>query len=296
MRISDRMLTDNVRSNLQLNVQNLSTLQQELATNKRINLPSDDPAGTAQAMRYSTDLASSEQYLRTAQGAQGKLNTADAALGSLNEIVQRARELAVKAGGGTLSGTDEQSIAAEINQLANQAIQIGNSNVGGQYLFGGSQTTTPPFTAVGGSSPSSVTYSGDSAPIVLGLGGGASVRVDVAGNGVFSPVIATLISLRDGLTGPSPQSAASAAIGQLDSGLDTLLATRGTVGARVNGITTLIGTLGDTNINLTSLQSNLVDADITDVIVRLNAAQNVYQAALGAAAKVIVPSLAEFLH
>jgi flagellar hook-associated protein 3 FlgL len=296
MRISDRMLTDTVRTDLQNGVQNLSVLQHELATGKRINLPSDDPTGTAMAMRYSTELAANTEAQRVGTSAKGRLDAADASLNSLDNVLQRARELAVQAAGGTLSASDQASIASEVNQLANEAIQLGNTNYSGTYIFGGTLTTTPPFAATGGQTPTSVTYNGNATPITLGLGGSASVQVDAPGNQSFQPAINALIALRNGLTSSTPQASASASIATLDTSLDAVQAQRGTVGARTNGLTTLMSQLTDQNTNLTSLSANITDADITDVIVRLNSAQNVYQAALGAAAKVVVPSLADFLH
>jgi flagellar hook-associated protein 3 FlgL len=157
MRISDRMLTDTVRTDLQNGVQNLSVLQHELATGKRINLPSDDPTGTAMAMRYSTELAANTEAQRVGTSAKGRLDAADASLNSLDNVLQRARELAVQAAGGTLSASDQASIASEVNQLANEAIQLGNTNYSGTYIFGGTLTTTPPFAATGGQTPTSVT-------------------------------------------------------------------------------------------------------------------------------------------
>ena len=296
MRISDRMLSDNIRTDLQNSLQSLSTLQTELATGKRINLPSDDPAGTATVMRLSADIANDNEAQRVGQNAIGRLNAADAALGSLDDILQRARELAVQGGTATISPADEQNIAAEVNQLANQAIQLGNTNFGGVYIFGGTQTTTAPFTAVGGQTPTSATYNGNATPINLMLGAGASVQVDAPGSQAIAPAITALIALRDGLNSGTPQQASSAAIGQIDNALDNVQTQRGTIGARTNGLTTLLAQIGDETTNLTGMQSNLADVDITDVTVRLQSAQNVYQAALGTAAKVIVPSLAEFLH
>jgi flagellar hook-associated protein 3 FlgL len=296
MRISDRMLTDTVRADLQSSLQNLSVLQNELATGKRINNPSDDPTGTAMAMRYSTDLSLNAEYQRLGNNAKGRLDAIDSALGNLDDVLQRARELAVQAANGTLSPTDEANIATEVNQLANQAIQLGNTNFGGVYLFGGTLTTTLPFTATGGATPTSVTYNGDTTPIVLSLGQGSSVQVDAPGSQAILPAINALINLRNAVSGGNPQQAAAAAISTIDNALDAVQAQRGDIGARTNGLANLLSRMSDESTNLTALQSGIADADITDVITRLYSAQNVYQAALGAAAKVIQPTLADFLR
>jgi flagellar hook-associated protein 3 FlgL len=75
-----------------------------------------------------------------------------------------------------------------------------------------------------------------------------------------------------------------------------MLQTRGSIGARVNRLDSLTERMGDEMTNLEGIKSQLEDIDVADTIVRLNAAQNVYQAALGAAGKAIQPSLADFLR
>jgi flagellar hook-associated protein 3 FlgL len=295
MRIADRALTDSVRANLNANNERLLKVQRELSSGRRINAPSDDPAGAAMSLRHRTDIALSEQYSRTVDSASSRLGAADSALGSLTDVLQRARELTVQAGSAAISPSQLSSIGTEINQILHQAVQIGNTNFGGQYIFAGTKSTTSPFTAAG-DTPATVTYNGNANPITLGLGQGAQVQVDVPGDQAILPAMNALIQIRDALNAGDRTAATTAGLPALDAAMDAVSQTRGTVGARVNRLESLGQQIDSDRINLQGLQSQIEDIDVADTIVRLNASMNVYQAALGAAAKAIQPSLAEFLH
>jgi flagellar hook-associated protein 3 FlgL len=295
MRISDRVLTDNVRTSLNLNTSKLARIEREVSSGRRINVPSDDPAAAASALRHRTDIAMSEQFSRTVQASSSRLSAADTALGSLTDVVQRVRELTVQAGAGSLGNDQMAAIATEINQLLHSAVQIGNTNFGGQFLFAGTKTTTAPF-SVAGQVPLAVTYNGNANPISQDVGQGVQVRVDVPGDQSILPVMNALIQIRDALNGGDADTATTTGIAGLDTALDGLLQVRGGIGARVNRLEDLSTRLDDERTNLKSLQSNLEDVDMADTIVRLNIAQNVYQASLGAAAKAIQPTLVDFLR
>src|SRR5579871_1082081 len=117
MRFPDRVLSDAMRYDLNTNLGNLTTVEQQLATGKKINTPSDDPVATASVLRYNNDIALDQQFQRTASDAKSRLDAADTALGSLSDVMQRVRELAVQAGSGTLNTTDLTAIGNELNQL-----------------------------------------------------------------------------------------------------------------------------------------------------------------------------------
>jgi len=294
MRIPDRVLSDTVRNDLNNNLANLTGVEQTLSTGHRINAPSDDPAGTAAVLRYSNDIDLNDQYTRTAGAAKSRLDAADTALSSLSDIMQRVRELTVQAGSGALAGTDLTAIGTELNQLLGQAVQIGNTNVGGQYLFAGTMTTTSPFTAAG-AVPPSVTFNGDSNPINLPTGQATTTRVNVDGNATFMPVLNAIINIRDAVNSGNT-AGIQTALTPIDTAIDGVLQARGTIGATTNGLDALTDRLGNETTSLKGQRSLVQDTDIADAVVKLNTAQNVYQAALGAAVKAIQPSLIDFLH
>lgn len=297
MRISDRILFDGVRANLQHNLGQVARVGEELASGRRLHAPSDDPVATAQALRHRRDLALNQQYLRGVDAARARLSAVDQALGGLTETLQRARELALQAGSGVL-GTDQmQAIGVELNQLVQHAIQLGNTSFAGQFLFAGTKTTTPPFVPTGDPNmPASVTYMGNAVAIRQDLGQGVQVRVDVPGDQAVQPAIQALIQLRDAVNAGDGVTATGPALSALDGALDTVLQVRGSVGARVNRLDAIGNQLMEEHTSLEGLRSGLEDIDVADAVVRLNAARNVYEAALGAAARAIQPSLLDFLR
>lgn len=297
MRISDRILFDGVRANLQHNLGQVARVGEELASGRRLHAPSDDPVATAQALRHRRDLALNQQYLRGVDAARARLSAVDQALGGLTDALQRARELALQAGSGVL-GTDQmQAIGVELNQLVQHAIQLGNTSFAGQFLFAGTKTTTPPFVPTGDPNmPASVTYMGNAVAIRQDLGQGVQVRVDVPGDQAVQPAIQALIQLRDAVNAGDGVTATGPALSALDGALDTVLQVRGSVGARVNRLDAIGNQLMEEHTSLEGLRSGLEDIDVADAVVRLNAARNVYEAALGAAARAIQPSLLDFLR
>lgn len=295
MRIATSVLTDNVRANLANNVIGLDKLERQISSGKRLTAPSDDPAAAYTALRYHNDIALNDQYARNADNASSFLASTDTALGGLTDALQRARELSVQAGTGSINSADMQAIGQELNQLLLHAVQIGNSKLGGQYVFAGTQTTTAPFTAMG-ATPTTVTYNGDTNPILHDVAPGVQVQVNTPGSQVFTGALNALIQIRNNLMAGNGQAAAQSGIPALDAALDGVMQARGAVGAEVNSLDAIKRQNADENINLQSQRSSLEDVDIADTIIQLNASRNTYEAALGAAAKVIMPSLAEFLR
>ncbi|MFN8558715.1 MAG: flagellar hook-associated protein FlgL [Dehalococcoidia bacterium] len=295
MRISDRMLTHSVMANLNGNIDRLLKVERELSSGRRINAPSDDPAGAATAIRLRTEAGATEQHGRTVEAATSRLSAADSALGGITDLLQRARELTVQSGGASIGPDEMRAIATEINQLLHHAIQTGNTNFGGQYLFAGTKTTTPAFTTIG-NPPATVTYAGNANPINLDIGRDAPVQVDVPGDQAILPGINALIQIRDALNGGDRTAATQAGLPAIDAALDGLLQVRSGIGARINRLEALGARMQDERLNLETRRSELEDVDIADVTVRLNSTRNVYQAALGAAAQAIQPSLLSFLR
>jgi flagellar hook-associated protein 3 FlgL len=295
MRVTNRTMIDNVRASITAATERLDRVQREIASGRRLNRPSDDPAATAVALRLRTDLETSEQYGRTIAASRSRLSAADAALGSLTGDLQRARELALEGGSGALGAEQLRSLGTEVNQLLLQTVQIGNSNFSGQYLFAGTKTTTVPFSAAG-AEPASVTYNGNASAIVQDLGQGVQINVDVRGDTLFGPVAEALIKLRDLLNAGDGAAVSTTGLAALDDALDGTLQVQGTIGARVNRLESLDVRLEDERINLEGIRSSVEDADLADTIIRLNTARTTYEAALGAAARAIQPSLMDYLR
>lgn len=150
MRIADKMAFNQVNQNLTKNRSDMADLQNQAATQKRINKPSDDPLASARVLTARTEERGNSQFIKNINNAKSFLEFSDQSLGELTEILVRAKELAVSQANDA-SGNEESRLvtASEIEQIYNQSIQIGNRKLGERYIFGGQKTQTTPFTQFG---------------------------------------------------------------------------------------------------------------------------------------------------
>lgn len=140
MRITNGMLTNNMLSNLNSNLNRMERYQNQGATGRKFDKPSDDPIGMSRSLKLYTDISKVKQYERNLNDANSWMHTTEEALGEIEKILQRTRELAAGAANGTNSETDTKAIAEEIKQLKEQVIQLGNTRHAGRSIFTGFKT------------------------------------------------------------------------------------------------------------------------------------------------------------
>src|SRR5437763_907827 len=97
MRITLGMMADASLRNIERNQDRTAQLQNQLTSGSQITKPSDDPIGTARALSFQEGIDQTTQYLANVDQASAWLNTSDAALSGVNDVLVRARELAVQA-------------------------------------------------------------------------------------------------------------------------------------------------------------------------------------------------------
>lgn len=179
MRVADKMAFNQVNQNLQKNRSDMSELQNQAATQKRINKPSDDPAASARVLANRTEERGGKQFLKNINVARSFLEFTDQSLSELSETLMRAKELAIQqandAGG---SAETRKTVASEVEQIYSQAVQIGNRKLGDRYIFGGFKTTTRPFDTSG-------EYAGDDGDMSVQINKDAFVAMNVSGDKIF---------------------------------------------------------------------------------------------------------------
>ncbi|MCW2607299.1 MAG: flgL [Frankiales bacterium] len=270
----------------------------KLSSGMAISKWSDDApsAATAEALReQEADLAS---FARSAGDARGWLDTADGALQSMSSLLTRVRELATSSVNGGLSSSNREAIADELKQLRNQLRDLGQTQYLGRPLFGGFGGASGQALASTGDDP--VTWAGDSEPVRRQVSPTVLVQVNVDGAALFgfdgsgSDVFATL----DALTA-AVRSNDTATTGQLQTRhaqhADAVGSGLARVGATTNRIDAVTAAGSASLVDLAARRSDLEEIDIAEAILKLNAAQASYSAALGATAKSNLPSLADFL-
>jgi flagellar hook-associated protein 3 FlgL len=302
MRITTLMTSRATLADLTENVSKLSELQQKLSSGKEITKPSDDPYGTSRALQFRGDIEGLQQYQRNVDDGTAQLNTADTALSSISDVMQRARELLVQGSTDSAGPQARAAAADEIDQLVASVKQEANVEYAGRYVFSGTATATAPYTA-----GATDTYAGDSGTITREIGPGVqmSISTDISGllgNGQAAADGKLLNTLRDisqhlrSGTTADMNALRGADLQHLDANAATLGSVRADVGARTNRLSLASGRLTGLEENSTKLLSNVEDADVAKTIIAYSTEQAAYNAALKAGANIVQASLLDFLR
>lgn len=295
MRVTDSLRVDSLQKNISSGLDNLNTIQMQLATGKRLNSMSDDPTGGSQALFMRAALVDNAQYQRNSDQAKTFLGASDSALSSANNLMQQARQIAVQGANGTQTPDSLSSLASQVDGIIRQMTQVANSDVHGKYLFGGTKTRTEPFaaatTAAGDPTPA---YTGNTGAVTATLGKNNSMTLNTSGSDTFGNSFAALQNLRTHLLS-GDQTAVSNDITSVDAGLTTVNSARATVGAKMNEVTSTTQRLTRAQGDYQDAVSNVEDVDLATAYVQLQSAQNVYQASLATTARAFQYSLTNYL-
>ncbi len=291
MRITSGMAQRHVLSDLQRVQERLAQAQSQVSSQKRVEKPSDDPLAAARATRLRSDLSSNSSYSTAVDESKSWLDATDSALMSLSDIVQHVRELTVQAANGSTSDAGRQAIKAQVDQLTEQAKTTLNGAYDGRYIFSGTATDQPPYTAAGGD-----TYQGDSGAVLRQIGPGVTVQVNVTGDDVLSGILPALRTLSDHLQSNDVASLGTTDLKAIDTGMDTLAGAQAQVGAITNRVTAAGTRLDDLTDVTTKLLSDTEDADLPKALTDLSTQQNALTAALQSGSTLIQQSLMDFLR
>ncbi|MFN8080931.1 MAG: flagellar hook-associated protein FlgL [Kineosporiaceae bacterium] len=286
-RITQATTTTVALRGLQANLGRTQALQEQLSSGKRIFRPSDDPASTSALMQLRSSQMADEQYQRNSQQAKGRLTVTDSAVQSLSDRVRAVRELMVASNSGALSTDGRSALAAQVDAIRAEVVGLYNTTYLDRPVFGG---TVPGREAVDATGA----YIGNDAPIEARISNDAVLRIDVKGTDVAAdtlPAALSAVSANILTTGATPTDFTA-----IDTALSTLQRAIGDVGARTERLDTTNALVESHRLDLVSRISENEDVDLPETIMNLQAQQVGYQAALGAAAKVMQHSLIDFLR
>ncbi len=302
-RITQGILTDRALNDLQDQLSRILDLQIQLSTGQRVNRPSDDPLATLRAVRARTEIGKNDQFLANISNTRPFVRETETALTQSLDFTRRAYELALQGASGTNAQEELDAIAQEVDQVLEGVLRLANSQSGNRFLFGGTRTSQEPFTATRDANGeiTAVTYIGNDQRIGLQIDELNNVDVNVTGEEAFDvtfpgtvDVFQALVDLRDNLRA-GDQAALQNRIGELLAAQDQLLFNQSRIGALDNRLDAEIENI---EVQLQSQRENLsdnIDVDFAEVVLDLEASQNAFEAALSASARVIQPSLLQFL-
>jgi flagellar hook-associated protein 3 FlgL len=302
-RITEGMLGRRLLSDLQASTQRIGAAQRQIASGKRIERPSDDPLATHSALRLRNELSALAADQSSISDARGWLDTTEAALASITDVVQRARESVVKAGNGTLTQGDRNKIADEIDQLIETVKGAANSSYGGRYVLSGTETDQAAYLA-----GADDTWQGDiGGAVYRQIGPGVSITVnvrgdDILGNGLDAggvsdgKLLGTLRQVSANLRSGNLAGLRGDDLVDLSRNLEDVSAARGVIGALSNRIESASSRLAQLEEATLGLLSEAEDTDIAKALIELSTQQSVYQGALKSGQALIQPSLLDFLR
>jgi len=185
MRITQNVMVDNMMNNLQKNMDQLDKYSQRLSSGKQFQRPSEAPIEAAKSMDFSSTIEKSEQFEENVNQARSWLETSESAMDDANEVVQRARELTIQGANDTLTESERENLAQEMEELRNELISIAETRHGDRYVFSGQSTDQAPFDEEGD-------YQGDHKNIVREINPGVDMTVNVTGEEAFGESIDAL--------------------------------------------------------------------------------------------------------
>ena len=175
MRVTHMMQFLQAQSTIQQQQARLLRAQEEVSSGKKVLQPSDNPVDTRRILDLRRDLAAATQLQRHREGMTAALGATENAMQGIETALMRAKELALNGANGTVNADDRKVMADEADQLFQQVVQLGNTDLDGRFLFAGRASTQPPFTATG-------TFTGDSRATQLGIDTQQRLETDVVGS------------------------------------------------------------------------------------------------------------------
>lgn len=276
---------------------------------KEVRRPSDDPVRVVTALGLRSSLGETEQYQSNIENAQSWLEMTEDALGNATQVLQRARELAVYGATDTLPEESREALAKEVEQLRDQLGMIANTVHGDSYIFGGTKTDKAPYILSTDGNGDEYIWQGNTEDIKLEIATGVEMAVNTPGKELFfgtkagagqeetKGAIKVLDKLAKSLNDSDTKgSEISNMIGKLDKVLDNFIATRGEIGAKVNRLEMSMDRLEQSEVTFTELLSQAEDSDLAEAIMDLRIQENAYRVTLAAGARVITPTLIDFLR
>ena len=289
MRITNKMMTTTIKRNVFRQSEQLLRNQEILSSRKRINRPSDDPVGTVKVLDYRQSLASLQQYNRNIQKAQNRIEFMETVLEGAEALIVDAKNWAVNQ---TASSTMEREAAvSNVQRIKDHLRQLANAQMGNQYIFAGFQTDSAAFDASGN-------YMGDNGYFSTLTSNNAEMRIEADGRRVFQGTEDVFAVLDDLLTGLQTDDVAliEAQIDRLQGAQAQVQQVRAESGAQYQQLEMTANQMARFKLNVEDLLEREENANLEEAIINLQSQEMAYEIALNTSARIIQPTLMNFLR
>ncbi|OMP65803.1 flagellar hook-associated protein FlgL [Domibacillus epiphyticus] len=296
MRVTQSMLSSNMMKNLTASLGRLDKLNTQVASQKKITKPSDDPVVAMKGITHRRSLAEVEQFQRNFSEAYNWVENSDSAMDKAKLALDRIRELVVEVSNDTYDYEQRQAASEEIKQLKEHLVDIANTKFGEKYLFNGTKTTTPPFNPDG-----TVNGTISTAEVQIELSKDVRVPVNMSAISVFPTgaggmfeTINSITSLLDNTTTTGEDVTGS--LNSIDQLISKNTTARAQMGARYNRIELMEARVAEQKVVSSRIMSENEDVDFEQVVTDLTVQETVHKAALSVASRIIQPTLMDYLR
>jgi flagellar hook-associated protein 3 FlgL len=275
MRVDPNYVT-NLVSALDLSQANEQQLTSELSSGVSITSLSQNPVASGENVLLLNQIQQDDSFTQSSSQVTGQLQVADSTLGSVVSQLTQAISLATGANNGTMNSSDVKSIANQISGILDEVQSLANTSYQGQYIFGGSQTSATPFTTSTTTSPAVTAYNGDEGVNYLETPNGQKIQLNVPGDQIFSAsgansVFSALNSLvADYASGTVDTTQAVSDTQALSTALNYVSQQRVTIDNSITQLTAASDAVTSNETQLTTAQTNLMQADVATVSTQLS--------------------------
>lgn len=302
MRITQNMMSNIFVSNLRRQTEGMLQRQEQIATQKRINRPSDDPSGMGRVLAGRSSLAAIGQYIDNIKQGKTRLEYSEKTLKFVDELVQQARRIAEEKSGDEVTAAERSLAAGQVKEIYDQVLQLANSKFGDRYMFSGDQTTTAPFTR---DDDYSATYHGDGGVFKVPIADNVRIHVDADGRNYFQDALNGGVNIFDelrGLINGLENTDLAAGSNQIRASFDPLEGAHAQIMKKRSEAGPKLYRLQATEEHWTNVKNTVQaaigreeDVDVAQAIIELKNLETAYQSTMAAASRIIQPSLVNFL-
>ena len=290
-RITNQTIQHSTLANLQMNLTKMATLQAQMSSGAKISVASDDPAAASDMLRLRGEQRVQDQYVRSASDGNSWLTTVDSSIQSSLTTLRNVRDLTVQSGDVGLGQSSREALATEIDGLRDTMLSQANATYLGRTVFAGTSNAGKAF------DPTTYAFTGSpTAKVERTIGPATTVRVDADGSAVYGDGAGSVFALFDKITTTLRSGGdATAYLGQMDTHLEAMLSQVASTGARQTQVNNAQTELTSAQLTTKMQLSGIEDIDLAETIMQIKMQETAYQGSLGAAQKVMQPSLMDFL-
>ncbi len=291
-RIPHRLLIERSLTSLNLAMTTVTRSQEQCNSGQLVNRPSDSITDTNIATQLRQQLAADTQHSRNATDGLAYLGQTHSTMTSMLDQVRKVRELMLQgASTGTAGPEARAALASEVSQLRQSLLGLANTRYLDRSIFAGTSGAAAAYAPDG-------SFLGDTNAVQRRVGTGKSVRVNLTGPEAFSANGENLFTITSDVVTrlTSSPNDLDTSMSRLDAVAGKMRRSLADVGSRYARIEKAMTTLANTTLDNTAALSSLENVDTAKAAIDLQLQEVAYQVALGATARVISPSLLDFLR